>query len=319
MGTWNKQAWKRWAAAGMLAALVWGTLLSLSGQADVVVTTTGRYEGDVISDDPDMVIIRTDAGLQYIARADITSTIYPDFPNDSAKVQEVTGTAEYKRSAQIVWGGEAEGRWLELTPGTKLRPGDWIRTYDDSTVIATVAGQAVLAIEPNTEMTIKDLRKNDGGDIRVRLTLDAGQLWNDVGTLQSAQSQYIVETPAASCGVRGTIYTVVVEDDETTVGTIEGAVAVVQKAEGGEEVEVGANQQATLGREGGADERAIEAGLLQEWGMYARAFSRMRGRMRLDALFARVGLTRQQGMMASAGIGIALVVLGVVFIARRRK
>lgn len=318
MGIQTRRGWSHYARWTALAA---GLLLlgPTVGRADIVVTTEGRFEGDVISEDQDMVMLRTDEGIKYFARGDITSVVYPDFPNDSAKVREVFGQAEYKRSAQIVWAGSAEGRWLELTRGTTLRPGDWIRTGADGKVIATVAGQAIMAIEPNTEMTIAALRKNKQGDMRVRLSLQVGQLWNDVGSLPSKQSQYVVETPAASCGVRGTVYTVMVEDDETTVGTVDGTVLVVQKNTDADEVEVGANEQVTLERSGAVAQAAISGDFLRQWGDYEKLFNSMRGWMRFDAMLARFGLTRQQGFLVAGGLGAVIIVLGVVMITRRRK
>ncbi len=313
----------RWTLALGVAVLIGATAtLWPALWADMIVTDSdAQFEGDVISDDDGMVILHTSRGIMYFSRDRIKAAFYSDFPNSSAKIEEIIGTAEYHRKQ---W--DDMERWNELTVGTKLRPGDTMRTGDASKVIATVAGQGVLAVEANSTMTIGEVRRNSAGEVRVRLALESGQLWNDVGTLPSARSRYTVETPQASCGVRGTVYTVLAsaETDETTIATIEGSVQVVQKREGGDEVRVGANQQASLAVTGTAETADIEAEYTSQWDGYSGQFQRLRAEMelenRLGPLLARFGITLQQGyLIAGGGIGLIVIVLGVVIIRRVRR
>lgn len=306
------------------AGVIAGVLLVVSAWvapglwADTIISENDvQYEGDVLSDDKDMIILRTDRGIMYFNRNNIKAAIYAKFPNSSAKVQEVIGSAQYQRKA---W--RAADRWEELTVGTKLRPGDTMRTGDDSKVVATVAGQGVLAVEANSFLTVAELRRNKEGDVRVRLALDTGQLWNDVGALKSARSAYTVETPQASCGVRGTVYTVLTEGEgtDTTIATVEGTVEVVQKQEDGATVQVGANEQTSLGRTGDAETAAIAASFIGQWDGYSVQFQRLRSQMQLEDLFKQYGLTPQQGyMIAAGGIGLIVLVLGIVIVRSRRR
>lgn len=300
---------------GLGLLLAGSVTLSRSLWADMVITDTdAQYEGDVLSDDQNMIIIQTDRGLMYIRRDKVKALSYKQFPESSAKVEEVTGTVEYERKAR-------PDDWREVVTGMKLRPGDRVRTGEGSKVIMTVAGQAVTALEANSNLTISEVRRNEEGDVRVRLAMETGQLWNDVGTLNSSKSRYTVETPQASCGVRGTVYAILTDEgsDETTVATVEGEVQVIQKREEGETLAVDAGQQATLGKTGGAATDSIDAGFLSQWEGYSGQFQRIRASMELDNLFARFGLTRQQGYMAIAGAGgFVIIVLGVVVIRRRR-
>lgn len=306
----------RWGAGVGLCLLLAGAVAVVPRLwADMIVTDSDtQYEGDVLSDDKNMIIFQTDRGILYYRRDQLKAIMYTRFPKSSATVQEIVGKAEFERK-------DRPG-WKELIVGAKLRPGDKIRTGDASRVIATVAGQAVMAVEANSELTVTDVSRNDEGDVRVRLDLDEGQLWNDVGMLASAKSKYIVETPQASCGVRGTVYSVVTSEleQETTVATLEGEVTVIQKREGADPVSIGANQQSRFQQEGDIETTVVEASFVAQWGAYSKRFSRMRARMQLEEFFDRYGLTPEQGYMASAGAGGVLILfVGIVIIRRLKK
>lgn len=306
----------RWSVVvGVGLLVVAGGIFVPRLRADMVITDTDtQYEGDVVSDDKNMIIMQTDRGLMYFRRDKLKGVMYAEFPKSSATVQEITGTAEYQRKGQDQWRG--------LVVNTKLRPGDKVRTGDNSKVFATVAGQAVMSVEANSEMTVTDVARNDDGDVRVRLDLDEGQLWNDVGTLQSAKSRYIVETPQASCGVRGTVYTVLTSGAEaqTTVATVEGAVAIVQKTEGAAEHTVGAGEQSRFAQTGDVPTAPIEAGFSSQWEAYASTFGRLRAQLRFENFWAQYGVTRQQGILITAGAGgLIVLLLGIVIVRVRRR
>lgn len=245
---------------------------------DVVIAFRGTFEGDILSDDDERIILQSDAGLHYFHRREIKAVSYAAFPLSSGKVEEIVGTAEFQRE------GRAD-TWRELIVGTKLRPGDRVRTGPDSKVICTVAGQVVVSINPESELTLADARRDSTtGDVRVRVALDDGQLWSDAGHLVSRRSRYTVETPQASCGVRGTVFTVVYDTatEESTVATVEGEVAVVQKAEQLAEVAVAAQQQTTVVQDAAPVAAPIEAVHVREWQQAEKRFELQRRQLEIE-------------------------------------
>ncbi len=247
---------------------------------DLVITADGEFEGDVLSDDENLIILQTEAGLRYFTRSSVVGVSFAAFPLSSGKVEDIVGTAEFQRQGR-------SGAWRELIVGTKLRPGDMVRTGDASRVVLTVAGQAVVSVKANSLFTLKDARRdNSTGDVRVRVALDAGQLWNDVGTLVSPRSRYIVETPQATSGVRGTVFTVVYDEEaeETKVATVEGAVQVIEKRQTLREIQVTQEQQTTL--EEAEDQElvteTIQAETVSEWQEQEEEFDDRRDIMEVE-------------------------------------
>lgn len=245
---------------------------------DLVLTDQGEFEGDVLSDDDDMVILQTDTGLRFFPRRIVRGISFAAFPLSSGKVDDITGTAEFQRRGR----GET---WRALVIGTKLRPGDRIRTGPHSRVMLSIAGQAVVAVKADSLFMLADARRdNTTGDIRARVKLDAGQLWNDVGTLASPRSHYVVETPQATSGVRGTVFTVMYDrkTEETKVATVSGRVQVVEKAETLRQVEVVKERQTTIRKRVDIITETIEPATVQEWKQQEVKFEERREEMEIE-------------------------------------
>ncbi|EQA54467.1 sigma factor regulatory protein, FecR/PupR family [Leptospira kmetyi serovar Malaysia str. Bejo-Iso9] len=112
---------------------------------------------------------------------------------------------------------------------TKLHQGDLL---NESDIILTKAGGAVdigltdssvIRVKENSRLILKELRENNGSQIRMNLA--AGRLLNVVEK-EKKGSNFYVETPSAVAAVRGTSFEVNASESESVVFVAEGAVEV---------------------------------------------------------------------------------------------
>ncbi|XDD49944.1 FecR domain-containing protein [Leptospira sp. WS92.C1] len=112
---------------------------------------------------------------------------------------------------------------------SKLHQGDLL---NESDIILTKAGGAVdigltdssvIRVKENTKLILKELRDNNGSQIRMNLA--AGRILNVVEKERKG-SNYYVETPSAVAAVRGTSFEVSASESESVVFVAAGAVEV---------------------------------------------------------------------------------------------
>ena len=133
-------------------------------------------------------------------------------------------------------GGEVGGRASEneefrpLADGEILQAGMTIRTGPESFAVITYFEGSTVSIDPSTTLVIEALGADPDGSTTIQMQQLVGRTWHSVQKLLSGGSKYEVRTPTATASVRGTLFEVGVEQDETgeivsTVETTEGAVA----------------------------------------------------------------------------------------------
>lgn len=128
-----------------------------------------------------------------------------------------------------------------------------IRTEPESYASVTMPDGSVSEYGPETYAFVRAPRK---------ISLERGSLWNDVE--RNPEQAYEVITPHCLVTVLGTRFEVVVDHGETVVRVLEGKVRVKSR-QGGELVELTANQES---RTAGADltqPRQITADIIAEW------------------------------------------------------
>ncbi len=137
-----------------------------------------------------------------------------------ARVEEAAGTVELKPR------GESEWRPIGETPNVKT--GDALRTGDESFVVLSWVDGTRMKLDANTCMVIEKCRFNGLERTQESLfRLDFGRIWVRVIEALTRRSKFEVETPAATAGIRGTIFSVDVADDGATrVAVYEGEVSV---------------------------------------------------------------------------------------------
>lgn len=137
-----------------------------------------------------------------------------EFSKDSVKVSLILGKAEYSEFGK---------RWKKLNMGMILKQGTIVRTKNGSTVelkttvgdIIHLAPQTVFKLETGKDTTVKKFK------------LLMGKVWANVKKLNN-KTRFMIKTPTAVAGVRGTVFTLVFNEKEgtTSLYVSEGEVAI---------------------------------------------------------------------------------------------
>lgn len=119
--------------------------------------------------------------------------------------------------------------WQPLTEDLALDAGTQVQTGDESSVVLTFPDDSRTVAAPNTELEIvrmSSLPSGSRGVIVMSQTL--GQTLNVVQSSDSVNSRFEIRTPAARVVVRGTEFTVIVDElGVTDVFVAEGVVEVI--------------------------------------------------------------------------------------------
>ena len=132
-----------------------------------------------------------------------------------------------------------QGKRNPARGGEALYEGDRLETGPFSRAGLLLDGHR-LEMGPGSELLLVEVRSPE----RYRLSLWLGRLWLAVETRLGLD--FRVETPAAIAGVRGTVFSVAVAGDGTTIIGVEEGTVVVSTPAGGNEVEVTAGYEVTV-------------------------------------------------------------------------
>lgn len=278
--------------------------------ADVIVLKSGKViEGDIIEETDELVAIELDAGTGFFSKEDIKSINKTRLDVARGRIVETTGTVE------VLPKGETE--WKPAEKGMALNEGYSIRSGPDSKAVAIFANQAIMAVEQESEVDLEKLQQSRKSGINIQVSLNDGQIWNDVGRLKSKRSKFYVETPQAVTGVRGTVFTVQVAPDETTkVAVVKGNVDVRTRGMMISPTNVGANTMTEVAEnEAPTKPDAISEDFLAQWNEYKGTFRALR----IGMIGGSLGLSPMQTMAAGAALAILILVVIVVLLIRRRS
>ena len=126
------------------------------------------------------------------------------------------------------------GRWIGAEVGMSLKPGDVIKTGDDSNAEITFFDGSTVELQAGTEIELLLLDvSRDTGSTTIRLGQTIGSIVFRVTKIVDPASRYEVETPTGVAGVRGSAMQVdVIEDGTTLITNLEGDIwAVAQGVE----------------------------------------------------------------------------------------
>ncbi|MFW6238615.1 MAG: FecR family protein [Halanaerobiales bacterium] len=160
--------------------------------------------------------------------------------------------------------------WQKFDSGDSIDTGDRIRTGEDSRM-ELVYDNAVLLMDAETEIVIEEGNEiGEGRSARVKVT--RGRIWTTVKKVWEGLTSFEAVTPTAVAGVRGTVFSLGVEEEGTTLSVKEGRVRLEDR-EKTEEVEVESGQMARVdeGRVGtpekidGAEEKEWEVDDIKDW------------------------------------------------------
>jgi len=139
---------------------------------------------------------------------------------DSAVITFLEGSAEYKK--------RDDSKWNVLKKDTILKEGDEVKTLEKTRIELTLLDKSVMRFASNTSFLIAQLKsaKGDkGGSADVKLFL--GKFYGNVSKMTKKDSEFKIETKVAVAGVRGTIYRVDMEKDNSYLTRVyEGKIEV---------------------------------------------------------------------------------------------
>jgi hypothetical protein len=139
----------------------------------------------------------------------------------SAKVLASEGQVEIHREAS----GKLRVQNVAFKVDDELRAGDTIITGKNGKLVLGLSDGSQAVIAPKTTVIIKDLSQSP----RTLFQMIKGKTRIQIEKLGGQPNPYRVNTPTAVIAVRGTIFDVLVEEDETQVFLHEGEVAVINQ------------------------------------------------------------------------------------------
>lgn len=135
-----------------------------------------------------------------------------------AKVLSIEGQVEIRRQP----GGQTQMQNIAFKVDDELKAGDIIITGKSGRLALGLSDGSQAVIAPKTTVVIKDLSQSP----RTLFNVIRGKTRVRIEKLGGKPNPYRVNTPTAVIAVRGTVFDVLVEEDETQVFLHEGEVAV---------------------------------------------------------------------------------------------
>lgn len=136
----------------------------------------------------------------------------------AGQAQAAAGRVEFAIGPATVVG--ADGRTRPAARGTEVDTGDTVRTQDNGRVQVRMADGAYISLQPNTEFGIKNYRfegKADGSE-NALYSLLKGAMRTVTGLIGRVnRNRYLVSTPTATVGIRGTGGLIQVLNDGATL------------------------------------------------------------------------------------------------------
>lgn len=128
------------------------------------------------------------------------------------RVTHLSGKARVKESGQK--------EWKALKKGMHIHAAERIETARQSRCEISFRGKSVARMD---ERTIIDVRHDiEGGD---KLKVDSGDIWL-AHLLPETKSAIEIETPSSACSIRGTVYRLSCNNNETTYRCYKGVIKV---------------------------------------------------------------------------------------------
>lgn len=156
----------------------------------------------------------------------------------SAIVLSIEGQVEIRRQP----GDQAQVQKIAFKIEDELRAGDTIITGKNGRLALGLSDGSQAVIAPKTTVVIKDL----SGSPRALFNVIRGKTRIHIEKLGGRPNPYRVNTPTAVIAVRGTVFDLLVEEDETQVFLHEGEVAVTNPASPGKAVFLLAGQMTSV-------------------------------------------------------------------------
>ena len=161
-----------------------------------------------------------------------------EYKSTEAKINFMKGQVEVQKAQGIVW--------AKAAVKMKLGAGDKISTEDGSEAEIVLEDGSVLKMRDKSLLLIERMEKSKKPSISVvnSFKVRTGKVLGCVRKMASLDSKFIIGTPTAVAGIRGTVFAIYVEGDSTGIDVLKGEVGI--KGDSGEEVMVGEKMTTTV-------------------------------------------------------------------------
>jgi hypothetical protein len=113
------------------------------------------------------------------------------------------------------------GDWRLVSNGDEVRSGQRLRTGDESWVTLEFFDGTQMTLAPKTDVVLNKVEGNWGDELQVELIQNQGETNHQVVPLQGDEATYQVFTPSGEASVRGTSFSVLVENTGISLFTVE--------------------------------------------------------------------------------------------------
>ncbi len=137
-------------------------------------------------------------------------------------ISGLDGNVEIKSESKL-FGLISVRSWKELKEDQDLNKGDIIRTDDDGVLELVFNDNIYVEVDNNSQIVIGENEIIDQ-ERTSSIILNSGRVWAKVKKIYQELTNFEVITPTAVAGVRGTLFSVYTNGEETTLSVKEGAV-----------------------------------------------------------------------------------------------
>jgi hypothetical protein len=156
----------------------------------------------------------------------------------SAKINFMKGQVEVQKAQGIVW--------AKASVKMKVGAGDKISTEDGAEAEIVLDDGSVLKMKDKSLLLIERMEKSKKPSISVVNTFKVrtGKVLGCIRKMGSRDSKFVIGTPTAVAGIRGTVFGIYVQGDSTELDVLKGEVGI--QGDSGEEVMVGEKMTTTV-------------------------------------------------------------------------
>lgn len=126
------------------------------------------------------------------------------------------------KSGKVLVKTAATKEWVEAAKDQTLAKSDLVKTEADSTVVLELPDKSSVTLKPKTEITIEELVWTNAAK-KVGINMSIGELRTIVQKVDTP-SEFVVKTPTAISGARGTVFYVMFDGTNTRIFVTEGSV-----------------------------------------------------------------------------------------------
>jgi len=135
-------------------------------------------------------------------------------------------------SGQVQVAESANADWQDVGVGSSLHSGQLIRTSSGSSATLRFFEGTQTVLSPNTELVLDEVSGGWGNVLHVKLTEQYGYTDHSVIPFGEKNSYFMIDTPAGSASVHGTVFSAAFDPNGKAVFAVEAGQVLVENEQG---------------------------------------------------------------------------------------